>query len=258
MKNIRILKYSTNEWLISEKDVKEALKDIIENNSDDYSYNKRMAKYTVNKFNIEFEEDIKTECLEHLENTIKGLYDSIIPTAIINLHEVIEDIDFVSNEELISISNYLYNQKETLEKKCNCKISTGYTINNDVISITVKYLQHCNETIEEIKQWFRKEYTFTKEEYESAIVEYLDNNKFRMIIPFTGGVKEISIPIKHFEKWKELHKEYEVLDTKIDNLYGELCFKYDYEQQIQQDEEYKKYLKELSDIQDNQKVLLQL
>jgi hypothetical protein len=40
MNNIMILKYSIGKWLTSQNDIKNALNDIINNNSNDYSYNK--------------------------------------------------------------------------------------------------------------------------------------------------------------------------------------------------------------------------
>lgn len=49
---IRILQYSSNNWLTEEQDIINALKDILHNNSADYSYNKSMAQRTVEYFNI--------------------------------------------------------------------------------------------------------------------------------------------------------------------------------------------------------------
>ena len=83
--------------------------------------------------------NIKRESLELLEKRINSLYDDIIKSTYINLHEVITDIDFVSDEELTNISNYLYSNKKELEKSYNCKIKVNEQINNDVISITVQY-----------------------------------------------------------------------------------------------------------------------
>jgi hypothetical protein len=51
MKNIVIFKYSTGEKLSGEKAI-EALRDIINNDSKDYSYNFGMAQRTVEYFNI--------------------------------------------------------------------------------------------------------------------------------------------------------------------------------------------------------------
>lgn len=51
MKNIVIFKYSTGEKLTGNKAI-DALKDIIVNDSKDYSYNFGMAQRTIEYFNI--------------------------------------------------------------------------------------------------------------------------------------------------------------------------------------------------------------
>ena len=52
MQNIKILKYSSNKWITDKNEIIEALRDILINNSTDYSYTKTAANETIKHFNI--------------------------------------------------------------------------------------------------------------------------------------------------------------------------------------------------------------
>lgn len=54
LNNVQIYQYSTNTWLDSDESKIKAIKDILNNNSKDYSYTRTAAELTVDYYNIKF------------------------------------------------------------------------------------------------------------------------------------------------------------------------------------------------------------
>lgn len=50
--NLKIKNFNTNKWLETKEKVRDAIKDILFNNSESYSYNKRVAKHMNDRYNI--------------------------------------------------------------------------------------------------------------------------------------------------------------------------------------------------------------
>lgn len=85
---------------------------------------------------------LKRECFDLLASRIQDYSSDIFKSHTINLHDLIQDIDFVSEKEENRIINHIYFHKHILESECNCKIEKCEfeESSNKILSITVTFL----------------------------------------------------------------------------------------------------------------------
>jgi len=79
------------------------------------------------------------------------------------------------------------------------------------------------ELINKISAWFKKEYTFSEEDFQNSIVEYLGESKFRMTNHETHEIKEISFPNIHNMTDFEEHKIIQEIAQNLENKINAIC-----------------------------------
>lgn len=116
--------------------------------------------------------------------------------------------------------------------------------------------------IEEVKNWFKNYCCIDDEDYINSKVTYLGENKFQTENIQTGEIHEMTISVKHFEKFKKLHmKKMELLD-KINTIYDATESKYLYQHEIDEalngNKEYQELNKQYDNLDDSIKKLYEI